>query len=519
MALTLAELLALPALTAADPQLVSGDPKRDVRWVHTSEIFDIATLLKGGEALLTSGLGLVAASDARLRTYARSLIEIDVGALLFEVGRTFSEIPTIIADELRDSRVALVRLDGVVPFIDITESAHRLILDAESLTLRASDQATRRLMDVLVKGGGVSAVLSALDDLTGAPAAFIDAEGREVAASGPVPSNARELERPVEVFGERRGVIRSAAAVTADHRVVIDRGAAAIALELARSGSTMPTRRYAHEQLLHSVLHDDLNTADLESRAGALGVVVDRRTELVAVLCAPGAGRSVDDAYVQLVDAVPRVFGPAVIGRVGQSIAIIATIATSVDQTALRSKLAAATAGPASLFRYVTVGRRAADWAGASASLQEAIDGAVFAPLLGSIEPLLAEDTALFRLLREIEKSGALDDFITRQLGPVLDADARRGSDLLRTLAELFRAGGSRSAAAQALGVRRQTLYDRLRRIEELLGAAVVSDPLRAVTVHVAILGWSMVTRTAQSTPPEGDRLRRRGQPPASSSL
>ena len=144
MALTLAELLALPALAAADPRLVSGDPKRDVRWVHTSEIFDIATLLKGGEALLTSGLGLVAASDTRMRAYAQSLIDIDVGVLRFEVGRTFSEIPSVIVDELRDSRVALVRLDGVVPFIDITESAHRLILDAESLSQRASDHAPRR---------------------------------------------------------------------------------------------------------------------------------------------------------------------------------------------------------------------------------------------------------------------------------------------------------------------------------------------------------------------------------------
>ncbi|UYN84008.1 MAG: PucR family transcriptional regulator ligand-binding domain-containing protein [Microcella sp.] len=496
MALTLAELLALPALAAADPRLVSGDPKRDVRWVHTSEIFDIATLLKGGEALLTSGLGLVAASDARMRAYAQSLIEIDVGALLFEVGRTFSEIPAVIADELRGSRVALVRLDGVVPFIDITESAHRLILDAESLTLRASDQATRRLMDVLVKGGGVSAVLSTLAELTGAPAAFIDAEGREVAASGTVPPNARELERPVEVFGERRGVIRSAAAVTADHRVVIDRGAAAIALELARSGSSMPTRRYAHEQLLHALLHDDLSADELDARARALGVVADQQSRLIAVLCAPAPGRSLDDAYVHLVDTVPRVLGPAVIGRVGQSVAMITSVAASSDPTGLRSTLGAVTAGATQLFRSVTAGGAVADWGGVATSLREAVDGATIAPLLGATGALLAEDTALLRLLRTVDDAGSLDDFITRQLGPVLEADARRGSELLRTLAELFRAGGSRSAAARALAIRRQTLYNRLERVERLLGAGALSDPTRAVTVHVAILAWALATRT-----------------------
>jgi len=512
MALALAELLALPALTAAAPRLVSGSAERDVRWVHTSEIFDIATLLKGGEALLTSGLGLVGASDARLRAYARSLVDIDVGALLFEVGRTFSEIPPIIADELRDSEVSLVRLDGVVPFIDITESAHRLILDAESLTLRASDRATNRLMDVLLKGGGVTAVLAALDELTGAPVAFIDPEGREIAASGAVPRHARELERPVEVFGERRGVLRSAAAVTDDHRVVIDRGAAAMALELARSGPTMPTRRYAHEQLLQIILRGEGTSTELDARAKSVGVVVGPTASLIAMVFVPLPGRSLDDAYVQLSDAVPRSLGPAVIGRIENAVVVVAALATATDSDAVRATVGALTLGHSPLFRSVTAGSIVTTWDDTHRSLREALEAAALAPLLGAHGPLLAEDTALARLLSSMDTAGTLDDFVSGQLGPLLDADARRGSELLGTLVELFRAGGSRTAAARELGVRRQTVYDRLDRVEALLGSGALTDPARALALHVATLGWSITTRTARiSTPQESVRADRYG--------
>lgn len=510
MALTVTDLLTLPALTAAAPRVVSGSPDRAVRWVHTSEIFDIATLLKGGEALLTSGLGLVGANETRLRAYARSLIEIDVGALLFEVGRTFSEIPPVIADELRESRVALVRLDGVVPFIDITEAAHRLILDAESMSLRASDRATSHLMDVLLNGGGVAAILGALDHLTGAPVAFIDGEGREIATTGSVPLNARELERPVEVFGERRGTIRSAAAVTADHRIIIDRGAAAMALELTRSGPTMPSRRYAHEQLLQSMLAGDLSAAELAARARSLGIVAGRETALVAVACSIAPGRGTDDGYVHLVDAVPRTFGPSIIGRTGHAVAMVCALDRSRDLDALRVALTEVTATSSGLFRSVTAGEVVDTWADVPSSLRSALDAAALAPLLGPRAVMLAEDTALFRLLRTIDDAGALDDFVTAQLGAVLEFDARRGSDLLTTLIELFRAGGSRTAAAHALGIRRQTLYDRIERLETLLGADALSDSARAVSLHVATLAWAIATRTARVPAGPSDR----GEPP-----
>lgn len=500
--LRIVDLLDLPPLLGAEPELLHGDRDRPVRWVHSSEIFDIGPLLKGGEALLTSGLGLVGASSAQVRAYARSLIETDLSALIFEVGRTFATVPDELERELRTSRVALIRLPGVVPFIEITEAAHRRILDAESDVLRAADRATTRLTEVLIAGGGPGALVRELAAQLGAPAAFVDADGRVVVSVGDVPDAARELDRAIAVRGEHRGLLRSSASVTPEHRAVIERGAQALALELARSGTTLPTRRYAHEELLVSIRDGDVADDELARRAQSLGVTVRAGHGLLAIGCLRMPGRSLDEVYVHVADALPRRFGPAVIGRLEEG--IVAIIAVEQERIgALRHELRQTLMTSPSPVRALCAGSIVDSWERLDRSLAVALEAIPLAPLLtdGPETVLLAEDTALLRLLAGADRAGLLDEFVEQQLGAVLEYDARRATHLLRTLREVVRAGGNRSVAARALGIRRQTLYDRLDRIETLLGGGALSDPGRALAIEVATLSWTVTTRSLSETP------------------
>ena len=61
-------------------------------------------------------------------------------------------------------------------------------------------------------------------------------------------------------------------------------------------------------------------------------------------------------------------------------------------------------------------------------------------------------------------------DYVQRLLGPLLDYDARRGTDLVGTLAAYFAAGGSPRHAATTLHVHVNTVSQRLERISALLG-------------------------------------------------
>jgi purine catabolism regulator len=518
VAFRIADLLDLPPLAAAGPDLLHGDAERTVRWVHSSEIFDIGPLLKGGEALLTSGLGLVGASSAQVRTYARSLIETDLSALIFEVGRTFAAVPHELEDELRSSRVALVRLPGVVPFIEITEAAHRRILDAESNALRAAERTTSRLTDVLIAGGGPSALLRELSALVDAPVVYDDPEGRMVVSAGEVPDAARELDCAVQVRGEHRGLLRSSAPVTPENRAIIERGAQALALELARSGANLPTRRYAHEELLAGIRDGSIDALERRDRARALGLAVRGGQRLVAIAGLRAPGRSVDEVYVHTADLLPRRVGAAVVGRVSDTV----TALVAVDQDALldlRSLLSSTLLSAPSPLRALCVGTPVEDWARAEQSLAAALEAVPLAGLIaergGAV--LLAEDTALARLLAAADRHGLLEDFVESQLGAVLDYDARRATQLLPSLRAVARAGGNRSAAAAELGVRRQTLYDRMARIESLLGEGSLSDPARMLAIEVATLGWAVATRSLSQTPGAPRASRARPDQPASS--
>ncbi len=72
----------------------------------------------------------------------------------------------------------------------------------------------------------------------------------------------------------------------------------------------------------------------------------------------------------------------------------------------------------------------------------------------------------------------AAREFVERVLGPLLAHDRRHGGQLVRTLATFLAHDGSWSGTARALGIHRQTLIYRMRRIEQLTGfrADRVSD-------------------------------------------
>jgi DNA-binding PucR family transcriptional regulator len=63
-----------------------------------------------------------------------------------------------------------------------------------------------------------------------------------------------------------------------------------------------------------------------------------------------------------------------------------------------------------------------------------------------------------------------VDGYVAQHLGPLVDYDAKRGSELVKTLQAYFDAGGSPRHAATDLHVHVNTVSQRLERISALLG-------------------------------------------------
>ena len=119
---TLAEVLALPEFAAAAPEVMHGDPASCViRWVHSSEVYEMGSLLHGGELLLTTGLGLHGQSGRAQAAYVDALADAGLSALALELGRTFGEVPAPVLEAARRRDLPLIALHRVVPFVTLVE--------------------------------------------------------------------------------------------------------------------------------------------------------------------------------------------------------------------------------------------------------------------------------------------------------------------------------------------------------------------------------------------------------------
>jgi purine catabolism regulator len=104
----------------------------------------------------------------------------------------------------------------------------------------------------------------------------------------------------------------------------------------------------------------------------------------------------------------------------------------------------------------------------------------------GSGRPLFYRlaDLGLRGLLHLLRDDPRVQTFVERELGPLL---AEPDTSLLDVLAVYLAAGGNKAEAAKQAHLARPTFYERLRRIERILGTDLDSAESRT-SLHVALL-------------------------------
>ncbi|MBO0851869.1 MAG: PucR family transcriptional regulator ligand-binding domain-containing protein, partial [Pseudonocardia sp.] len=286
----LADVLDNPVFQRTRPEvLVGGDQaRRPIRWVHSTDVFEVASLLRGGELLLTTGLGLAGADAHRRRQYVRGLAEVGLGALALELGWTLSEVPADMVDEAIRHELPLIALRQVVPFVEITEAVNGAIVDSSIVGLRFADRLSQALSDALAHGASVDQLLERLSQLVKAPAMLVGPDGVPIGWTGPEVTAADLLaaggcSATVSVDGvpfasllvgdpgaQSREVVREA----------LDRACPAFALQLLGSRAEVATGLHASRQLLQRLAAGDRSPA-LGTLARAVGLPTERARYLV----------------------------------------------------------------------------------------------------------------------------------------------------------------------------------------------------------------------------------------------
>ena len=496
MEITLTDLLVLePRLTAGsearDPALPEGQARAEVSWAVSARTTPPhLPPLRGDEVLLVSSR-VTAAVGAELPALLREAQLRDVSAVVFERADVASQRTYPIGDEPR-----VLLWTGALT-TDAETGINRLLTECRGYLYRIGSEFERQMTDFAAKQSGITPLVRVASELAHLPVLVVDAQGRRLAASGQAgsdPANADDPSAEIQLERDLPGGLRlilgpllPQQSVTA--RFLVDRLATAVADAARRDDAARPR--------------------------GA------RRTEMVGALLAGGHGNATDQrAAAMALGLDPDAVYFVAVSTGGNDASLARTLAPlgsvhlAGEENGRREALIAASgrAGADSLASRVNEVKRRLE----AGSERETLTLALSAPALGVARlPAAAreaafvatlqaqtpfprraasfesvDDVGAFRLLYPLRDSHELREFVADALG-TLERRDQRGT-LRATLRAFLESGGSQVDASNQLGIHRNTLAYRLRRIGELIGRDV-ADPGSWLTLHLALRASEML--------------------------
>src|SRR5262249_3504088 len=132
-----------------------------IRWVHSGEVPGIARLLKGGELLLTTGMG-IGAEPAGQRRFVDELVARGVAGPVVGLGGVLTPLPAPLREAADAGGLPLIELRREVMFVEVTEEIHAALLHRQLGVLQRADELHHRFTELMLDGAGIPEILAAL---------------------------------------------------------------------------------------------------------------------------------------------------------------------------------------------------------------------------------------------------------------------------------------------------------------------------------------------------------------------
>ncbi|QJC50868.1 PucR family transcriptional regulator [Paenibacillus albicereus] len=541
------DILQRPLFAGARLAAGSRGIGRPVGWVHVIEIVRNAPFVRPHDLILTTGLWLKQPVQDRL-DYVRQLIVQEAAGLILELGTSIDEVAVEVLDLAEEHGFPVIVFDRPVRFSDITQDIHGLILGRRRASQDQADRFARRLQQLTLQHSDIAAVLRLLHADTGRQTVFYSLlepdrhhpplaaepgqrelaglELRELELAGRFGDGRAPLLLPLELGGQLllRPVLGYGQLLAAVGLVVEDSEEAELRspyLEAAASAAAALTLRTQFGREHEARRQDRLIPELMEGKARS-----EEQARSLAGLAAGGAGAALallleleaDDGE----DRGDRLEGAA------RDLPVL--LRTLLRKHGLRGSLHAESASltrlllladgggfPAAEQRLLGGARRVLEdalrYAGeqlggmrlraaggkaraalldAPAAFREAGEALEIArrvPELGAA--VFYHELGAYQLLQAIPDTQLLGGYVQDHLGPILQLEKEARRQLLETLDMYLKCFGSKHETARRLFIHRQTLYNRMERLTELIGDPF-REPHKRIGLEMALMAYKL---------------------------
>jgi purine catabolism regulator len=491
MAVTVKDLLGVP-----DPplRLLAGEShsKRPIRWVHSSELEDPTPWLKGGELILTTGMGVGATPSAQ-RNYVKRLAAANVSGLGFGLGFSHEKVPRPLISAAEAAELPLFEVPYPVPFIALTEAIFTRILAEQYDTLQRAVDAEHVLTRAVMDGRGIDGIADSLATVTKGWVLLLDLHGLPLAATG------RAAARTERVWEELRGsrpegTSFSVTLVDRGHhiwvlpvgaqgrveaflavgkpdplsqldRIVAGHALSLFAIELAKSRAVADAERRLQGDFFDQLAKGEMSASQLARGLSRFGF--DRGAHVIVVSLEGPDPAALADAAA---DDRSRAGGGFLISAHAAGVHLLIPEGSNADVADLAASITRrlgddVRTGAGSPVYPGEVGR----------SLREATYALQVCRLEGWPHAGF-EDLGTYRLLLSMTEPDALRAFADALLAPLDAYDTAQGGDLVASLQAFLQHNARWETAAAQLFVHRHTLRYRMRKVEELTGRDLSSS-------------------------------------------
>jgi purine catabolism regulator len=505
------------------------------------DVPDVAQWVREGNLLLTTAFALKDNPKTQLELIP-SLVEKGLSGMVVAVGRYFHQIPPEmirLADELD---FPLITVPFEVPYVEVTRAIHERILSEQYVLLQQSLHIHKVLTQLVLEGKGLDDLAESLVTLLSRSVTIEDpslrllahastgpvddirkrsiAEGRTpeelvtyLSSQGlferlrrdprpqhvsPVPEMGMTLERiiaPILVGPQLYGfvwIIATDSPLTELDFLAIERAATVAALIMSREQAIHEAEQRLKTSLLNTLLDAEPYHAirDLADTLRRLGLHQGYRVLVLEEICAEAAGPASLSTFIE--ENMQRKDLPATVVERGQRLIVL--LGTPDSQRGLEAAQTLVEEGARQGFSLViglsTPSRQAT---GVRQCYQEATEALRVGKALSEGQPGVwaFENLGILPWLRALPPEIHSASRHHRMVQEIAEYDQGHGTELLKTVEVYLDHLGNAQQSARDLFIHRNTLRQRLAKIEETWELDL-GDPYTVLNLLIAIKDWRL---------------------------